>query len=83
MTRLTLPLLTIYSRPGCHLCELLLEELQPLIRGRAELEVLNIELQPEWLEKYATRIPVVELDDRVLCQYHLDADAIAGALDGA
>jgi len=82
-TSLNLPQLTIYSRRGCHLCELLIEELQPLIRGRAEFEVRDIDSRADWAGKYGTRIPVVELDGRFLCQYHLDADAIANALGEA
>jgi len=77
-----LPLLHVYSRPGCHLCEQLVEELQPMIRGRARFEVLNIDTQRAWTEKYATRIPVIELDGHFVCQYHLDADAINAALSG-
>jgi len=73
--------LQVYSRPGCHLCEQLIEELQPLLQGRAEFEVLNIDTRADWVEKYASRIPVIELGGRFLCQYHLDADAIAAALD--
>ncbi len=80
---MNLPLLTIYSRHGCHLCELLIEELQPLIRGRAEFEVLDIDSRSDWAGKYGTRIPVVELDGRFLCQYHLDADAVTNALGEA
>jgi len=78
---MTLPQLQVYSRPGCHLCEQLLDALQPIIRGRAELTVLNIESNPEWIEKYSIRIPVVEMDGRFLCQYHLDTDAVTAALD--
>ncbi len=80
---MNLPLLQVYSRPGCHLCEQLVEELQPLIRGRARFEVLNIDTQSAWSQKYATRIPVIELDGHFVCQYHLDADAINAALSGA
>lgn len=80
---MTLPLLQVYSRPGCHLCEQLIEALQPMIRGRAEFAVLDIDTRPAWIEKYATRIPVIELDGCFVCQYHLDADAIAAALSTA
>jgi len=66
----------VYSRPGCHLCELLIDELLPLIRGRLELEVIDIETRPELRLKYAIRIPVVEYDGHTVCQYHLDAAAI-------
>ena len=31
--------ISVYSRQGCHLCEQLIEELLPLIRGRLDLEV--------------------------------------------
>ncbi len=70
----------VYSRPGCHLCELLIDELLPLIRGRLDLEVLNIDTRPEWTERYGIRIPVVEYAGRTLCQYHLDAAAIRRVL---
>ena len=74
----------VYSRRGCHLCEQLIDELAPLLRGRLDLEVCDIDTRADWLERYDTRVPVVEYDGEVICQYHLDRDAIAqtlGALD--
>ena len=68
--------IVVYSRPGCHLCELLIEELLPLIRGRLELEVIDIDSHPELKMKYGIRIPVVEYDGETVCQYHLDAVAV-------
>jgi hypothetical protein len=70
----------VYSRPGCHLCELLIEELLPLIRGRLPLEVINIDGHPELTDDYGTRIPVVEFAGRDVCQYHLDTAAIRAIL---
>jgi hypothetical protein len=72
----------VFSRPGCHLCELLLEELVPLVRGRAHVDVIDIDPDAELRETYRTRIPVVEIDGQVLCQYHLDRAAIEAALRG-
>jgi hypothetical protein len=66
----------VYSRPGCHLCELLLEGLVPLVRGRGRIEVVNIDLDASTRDKYGTRVPVVELEGRALCEYHLDRAAI-------
>ena len=40
---MTLPVLNIYSRRGCHLCEILIEELLPITDGRAELNILDID----------------------------------------
>ena len=68
--------ITVYSRAGCHLCELLVEALLPLVRGQLQVDVVDIESRPDWLETYATRIPVVEFDARVVCQYTLDEAAI-------
>lgn len=72
--------LRIYGRPGCHLCELLLEELLPLVRGQAGVEVVNVDLDADLREAYGARIPVVELDGRELCEYRLDRGAIEDAL---
>ena len=79
---MNLPLLTVYSRPGCHLCEKLIEDLLPLIRDRAELEVLNIDTRTDWAEAFGSLVPVVELNGRALCHYHLDRGAVGAALDG-
>ena len=72
----------VYSRPGCHLCEQLVEEILPMIRDRLELQVLNIDLRPEWSSEYGTRIPVVEYDSQFVCQYTLDKSLITEILAG-
>jgi hypothetical protein len=54
----------------------LVEELLPLIRGRLELEVLDIDTRADWAGKFGTRIPVVEFEGRTICQYTLDSAAI-------
>ena len=68
--------LRIYSRPGCHLCEQLLEELMPLVRGRVEIEVVNIDDDAELTRAYGTRIPVLEYAGEFVCQYTLDDSAL-------
>lgn len=73
----------VYSRRGCHLCEVLVESLLPMVRGTFEVEVLDIDTRPDWHSKYATRIPVVEFDGRAVCEYHLDHEAIARLLEQA
>lgn len=70
----------VYSRPGCHLCEHLLEELAPLIRGRARLDIRNVDVDPAWQRAFGTRIPVVEIDGRTICEYTLDPAALERAL---
>jgi predicted thioredoxin/glutaredoxin len=72
--------IVVYSRRGCHLCEQLLEELEPLVRERLEVVVRDIDTRDSWKADYATRVPVVEFDGEFVCQYHLDRDALARIL---
>jgi Ni2+-binding GTPase involved in maturation of urease and hydrogenase len=75
--------LTVYSRQGCHLCEVMIDELLPLIRGRFEIVVHDIDSREDWKRKYDTRIPVLEYDGEQICQYHLDRGAITRILSNA
>jgi hypothetical protein len=77
-----MPSVQIYSRPGCHLCEQLIEEIAPLLRGRARLEVLDIDSRADWQAAYGTRVPVVEIDGRFICEQRLDRAALHRVLSG-
>ncbi len=68
--------LVVYSRQGCHLCEVLIEELLPLVRGHFDVEVRDIDSRPDWRDTYNTRVPVVEYRDEVVSEYQLDRDKI-------
>ncbi len=70
----------VYSRRGCHLCEVLIEELLPLVEGRASVSVHDVDTRPEWTRRYGDRVPVVELGGRMLCEYRLDPEAVQSAL---
>lgn len=66
----------VYSRQGCHLCEVLIEELLPLVRGRFQVVIHDIDTRADWRREYDVRVPVVEYDGEVICQYHLDRHAL-------
>ncbi|MDJ0700959.1 MAG: glutaredoxin family protein [Woeseiaceae bacterium] len=70
----------VYSRQGCHLCEVLIEELLPLVRGRLEVEVHDIDTRADWKQAYDVRVPVVKYQGRLICEYHLDRAAISAIL---
>ena len=72
--------LTVYSRKNCHLCEVLIEELTSLVKGRLEIEVRDIDSRPEWHERHWSDIPVVEYEGELVCKHFLDRDAIKGIL---
>ena len=70
----------VYSRRGCHLCEELLEELEPLCRGRATISVRDVDTRDEWVEAYGEAVPVLVTEEREICRYHLDREAVLGLL---
>ncbi len=70
------PVLYVYSRQGCHLCEVLVEELLPLARGRLDVEVRDIDSREDWKARFNVRIPVLEFEGKVVCQYRLDRPAV-------
>ena len=75
-----MPSIEVYTRRGCHLCEVLIEELLQLVNGRLELDIRDIDDREDWRQKYDTRVPVVRYDGEFVCQYHLDRDALARIL---
>ena len=75
-----LPEIVVYSRRGCHLCEVLLDELEPFVRGRATLIVRNVDDQPEWRDAFGRRVPVVCVGAEEVCHYRLDRSALSSYL---
>ena len=73
---------TVYSRRGCHLCEDLIEQLLPIIDGKLQLEVRDVDTNTAWRDRWATDIPVVVHEGEVVCMHFLDRDAITGILRG-
>jgi hypothetical protein len=65
-----------YTRRGCHLCEIMLDELLPLIRGRIDIEIRDIDTVAEWRAKYDVQVPAIEFEGRLLGSYPLDYGAI-------
>ena len=72
---------TIYSRPDCHLCEVLHEELEHLCEGRARISVVDIDTRPEWQAQYGQLIPVLSCSGKEICRYRLDHQAVIDCLD--
>ena len=73
--------LQVYSRQGCHLCEVLIDELLPLVRDVLAVEIRDIDSRPDWLEKYDIRVPLVEYEGEPICKYWLDPKVIYDLLD--
>ena len=75
------PTLTLYSRPGCHLCDEARAALER-VRARAAfaLHEVNIETDEELHGRYLERIPVVALGDEELFEFFVDEAALESRL---
>ena len=73
---------TLYGRPGCHLCD---DALAALERVRARvpfaLRTVNIEDDDALLRAYLERIPVVSLDGEEVYDYFVDEADLRARLD--
>jgi glutaredoxin len=64
---------TLYSRPGCCLCDEVKQQLEHL-RRKADFELNEVDISddPELLRLYGEEIPVVLINGRKAFKYHLD-----------
>jgi glutaredoxin len=74
---------TVYSRPGCHLCEEAFAEIVAIHDEghRFDLHEVDIESDELLLRRMLEKIPVVEVDGVVVSELNLDADALRARLD--
>ena len=64
---------TLYTRPGCHLCEEAKLRIEPLLAEfGARLREVNIDADPELRERYNLDVPVIFLADRKIAKHRLD-----------
>ena len=75
--------LSVYSRGDCALCEELLAALLPWARRRSlEVEVLDVDADPQARRRYGLKIPVLLLDGAPVCHGHLDVPELERLLSG-
>ncbi len=65
---------TLYTRPGCHLCDEAKAAIAPLLREfHAALREVNIDLDAELAQKYGWDIPVVFIGNHKAAKHRVDA----------
>jgi glutaredoxin len=66
-------LIEIYSKPGCHLCDIAKEVLMEA-KQKFEFEIreINIENDEELFKKYQYDIPVIRINGRKAYKYKID-----------
>jgi glutaredoxin len=77
----TMKLVTLYTKPDCHLCEVVKQVISDVARRRRfRLEVRNILDDPQDLERYKEAIPVVLVDGQEIARYRLRGYDLEAAL---
>jgi glutaredoxin len=74
--------ITLYSRPGCHLCEDMKAVVARAIAGRSDVTVTEVDIStnPALEARYGTEIPVLLVDGRKVAKYRIDERALARIL---
>jgi hypothetical protein len=75
-------LVTLYTRPGCHLCD---EAREVILSVRDsgetfELSEIDIDGDDELHARFLERIPVVEIDGELVAELHVEARGLRDAL---
>jgi hypothetical protein len=71
----------LYSRPGCHLCELMLEELAGVLSaGEYRVDIADVDADPITRVRWGHKIPVLLLGGELVCHGYLDPDKLHKAL---
>jgi glutaredoxin len=68
--------LTIYSRPGCHLCDEMKAVVKRVVRDRAAIEEVDISTDPGLEALYGLEIPVLLIDGKKAAKYRVTEDAL-------
>jgi len=77
------PLVTLYTRAGCHLCD---DAKKVIAAARARVdfdyEELDIDADPELRGLYNEEVPVIAIDRRKAFKYRLDMNEFLKRLAG-
>ncbi len=75
---------TLYTRPGCHLCEEAKAQMAPLLQEfGATLREINIDADPVLRDRYTDEVPVVFLGARKVAKHRVALDQFRRQLASA
>jgi hypothetical protein len=78
------PIVSLYGKPGCHLCDEA-EALLATVARKQPLTVQKVDIQssPELFEQYRYRIPVIEVAGGAALEWPTTAERIRRAVQAA
>jgi glutaredoxin len=75
-------LVTLYGKPGCHLCDDARAVVERVRSRRSfELQEVDVSLDPTMNREYGERIPVLALDGVELFEFHVEEAVLIEQLD--
>ena len=77
-----MPTLTLYGKPGCHLCDDARAAVERVTARRdVPLEQVDISRDPVLFKRYGERIPVLEMDGETVFEFFVDEVVLERRLD--
>lgn len=72
---------TIYSRTGCHLCEIAIDKIRTVKQDiNFEIEIKLIDKDLELEKKYGEQVPVILIDDKIHDYWRVDLTRFTKAI---
>ena len=72
---------TVYSRTGCHLCEMAIEQIQSVKSDlNFNLDIKLIDSNPDLENQYGEQVPVILIDDQPHDYWRVDLDRFTKAI---
>ncbi len=71
------PILTLYTRVGCHLCDEMKQELELFQEHYAfSFNIVDVDVDPSLKQQYGDRVPVLVDGSDEICHYFLNKDVL-------
>ncbi|HUH06920.1 MAG TPA: glutaredoxin family protein [Egibacteraceae bacterium] len=74
------PVVTVYTRQRCGLCRAAEAVVARVARGRARVELVDIDADRVLTERYTIRVPVVAVDGVEIAEHQLEPDQLRAAI---
>ena len=74
---------TVYSRSGCHLCEVAIDQINSVkFENKFSLEIKLIDNNSELEKEYGEQVPVILIDEKVHDYWRVDLARFTKAING-
>jgi hypothetical protein len=73
--------ISIYTRRDCSLCEQMEAGARRVLGPAAAIAMIEIDDDPALVRRFGPHVPVLCVDDEVVCRHFLDADHLRAAVE--